>query len=205
MLGSSLGVSLPSVSNTHCFLPTLIATQREGKVALTLLQRGVGSSAEWTQSPLHVVKTSSEPASWEQRRLMSSEGTEGAGISGTSLQMKAHRARAERDIFQLQHVQTALLSFLVLRKPIPSAGGINPSTRRNFRAFSYHNLRCLVGVTHSLFCSRFKSKDLQTSKTFGLQHPFTKHLSNQELVNIFSELSGRKNELWVLPNPSKPG
>lgn len=44
-----------------------------------------------------------------------------------------------------------------------------------------------------------------TSKVFGLQHAFTKHLRNQELVNIFSELSGRKNDLWALPNPSKPG
>lgn len=118
----------------------------------------------------------------------------GAGISGACLQMKAHRARAERDVFQPQHVQTALLSSPALRKPILSAGGMNPSTRRNFRAFSYHSLRCLVGVAHSLFGSH-KSKDLQTSKIFGLQHGFTKHLRNQELVNIFSELSGKKQQV----------
>lgn len=65
------------------------ATQREGKEALTPLQRDRDSSGEWQPPPWRVGETGCNPASCEQEGLTTRQW--GPGTSGVSLQGSTHR------------------------------------------------------------------------------------------------------------------
>lgn len=139
----------------------------EGEEALTPLQRDRDSSGEWPQSSWNVGKTACDPASCEQKGLVSTEGmgVPLAGLDRISVVIFIYWFRFISNFSNILCPRgwTPLLflaSYSTCHLQITC-------TSRTFSVYSYHKFTRLVGIMCSLFSSNFKSEDLQTSKIFG--------------------------------------